>query len=302
MVNPAFQPREASMIPCPRCRHPLDEERWRCPGCGLRADQGPWLDYEPRDAAEWYFDPLEFRYRHGAEQHHFWHRARRTLLLELLRGFLAPGSLLLEVGCGCGHLAASFTRAGFRVWGSDLSVEALRWARQQGLERLARASILELPFEDHFDATCAFDVLEHVPEHGRALAGLIRATRPGGLVFLTVPAHPHLWGSWDRKQRHVRRYRAGELQRLVEGAGLDILLLREFCGALYLPCLASAAFDRLAGGDRRRDLPVEQHHAMWDPPLLGWLAHGLLSREAQAIREPSRVRGSSLLVVARRPG
>jgi SAM-dependent methyltransferase len=289
------------MIPCPRCRHAMDGRGRGCAACGLDTQGDPWLDYQPQDSADRYFDPLEFRYRHGAERHHFWHRARRALLLELLRGFLEPGALLLEVGCGCGHLAASFSQAGYRVWGSDLSAEALRWAQQQDLERLARASILELPFEDHFDAVCAFDVLEHVPEHGRALAGLVRAARPGGLVFLTVPAHPHLWGSWDRKQRHVRRYRAGELQRLVEASGLEILLLREFFGALYLPCLASAVFDRFAGGDRRRDLPVEQHHAMWNPPLLGTVAHAMLRREVDGIAQPSRVRGSSLLAVARRP-
>ncbi len=259
------------------------------------------MDLEPTDTVESYFDPLEFRYRYGAEQRHYWHRARREILLEVFRQRVPPGSRVLEVGCGCGHVAGSLARQGYRVWGADLSAHALEWAGRQGLERLVRASILQLPFEEEFDAVCAFDVLEHIPDHRQALAGLARAVRPGGQVLITVPAHPRLWGSWDRMQRHVRRYRDTDLTDMLREQGLEPVLVRQFFAALYLPALASAVFDRLAGGAQRREPPFELHHAMWDPPLVGRLAHALLALERQRIHQPTRARGTSLLAVANKP-
>ncbi len=288
------------MIRCPRCDGELDERDFVCSGCGLRAARGDLLDLEPDDTVDRYFDPLEFRYRFGAEQRHYWHRARRELLLEVFRHRVSSGSKVLEVGCGCGHVAGSLARAGYRVWGLDLSTRALECAASQGLEQLVRASILELPFEDAFDAVCAFDVIEHIPDHERALAGLVRAARPGGLVLVTVPAHPRLWGSWDRMQRHQRRYRSDELEAMMRAAGLEVVALRQFFRALYLPSLASAAFDRLLGGSRRSEPPLELHHAMLHPPLLGRVAHAMLARERRGINQPSQLRGTSLLAVGRR--
>ena len=58
----------------------------------------------------------------------------------------------------------------------------LEQARARGLD-VREASVTSIPFPDEsFDVTCAFKVLAHVPEIGRALAEMARVTRPGGVV------------------------------------------------------------------------------------------------------------------------
>ncbi len=289
------------MIVCPRCSARLTGPDLACSSCDFSARRGEWFDLEPQDSVEAYFDDIEFRYRLGAEQRHFWHRARRRLLAELLQRHAPAGARVLDVGCGCGHLSGLMTELGFSVSALDLSESALRCVAEQGVEASYRASVVDLPFVQEFDVVCAFDVIEHVPDHQRALSGLIRALRQGGLLLITVPAHPHLWGSWDRKQRHERRYRRRELRDLLQAGGLDVVMLRSFFALLHLPCLAAALMDRAAGGARRRELLVDQHHAMWNPGPLATLAFHLLDLERRLPWPEDPRLGTSLVAVARRP-
>jgi ubiquinone/menaquinone biosynthesis C-methylase UbiE len=136
-------------------------------------------------------DPLRFARLlelRGAQPH------QRSLRRAFLRfADVAPGSRVLDVGCGTGvvtrDLAATVGRRG-RVVGVDPSrafvAEARRRARRDGVAadcRFRVADGLRLPFRDGvFDAALAVTVLLHVPESGRVLAEMIRVTRPGGRV------------------------------------------------------------------------------------------------------------------------
>lgn len=45
-----------------------------------------------------------------------------------------------------------------------------------------------LPFKDHsFDAVTMFDLLEHVPNHNKAVAEAFRVLRPGGFCLISTP-------------------------------------------------------------------------------------------------------------------
>jgi SAM-dependent methyltransferase len=90
---------------------------------------------------------------------------------------------VLECGCGTGLLLERFARFAKSARGVDLSPGMLARARERGLE-VEEGSVTRLPFaDDSFDVTCSFKVLAHVPEVGRALAEMVRVTRPGGIVL-----------------------------------------------------------------------------------------------------------------------
>jgi ubiquinone/menaquinone biosynthesis C-methylase UbiE len=95
----------------------------------------------------------------------------------------ARGSEVLEVGCGTGLILERLARVARKATGIDLSPGMLSKARARGLD-VHEGSATHLPFPDaSFDVTCAFKVLAHVPDVGRALAEMVRVTRPGGVAL-----------------------------------------------------------------------------------------------------------------------
>jgi ubiquinone/menaquinone biosynthesis C-methylase UbiE len=92
------------------------------------------------------------------------------------------GADVLECGTGTGLLLERFTAFARSAKGIDLSPGMLERARERGLD-VREASVTAIPFEDEsFDVTCAFKVLAHVREIGRALSEMARVTRQGGVV------------------------------------------------------------------------------------------------------------------------
>jgi SAM-dependent methyltransferase len=89
---------------------------------------------------------------------------------------------------------------------------------------------LTLPFADGaFDRVIAAEVLEHVADHGAAMAELARVLRPGGTLAATVPRWFPEKVCWALAEEyhaphvpdgHVRIYTRSELAWLVTAAGL----------------------------------------------------------------------------------
>jgi ubiquinone/menaquinone biosynthesis C-methylase UbiE len=111
-----------------------------------------------------------------------YHALVDDLEIELVERYATGGSVL-ECGAGTGLLLERIARFAGSAVGIDLSPGMLEKARARGLD-VREASVTAIPFEDaSFDVTCAFKVLAHVPELGRALAEMARVTRPGGVVL-----------------------------------------------------------------------------------------------------------------------
>lgn len=71
-------------------------------------------------------------------------------------------------------------------------------------------------------------MLEHVEHDEDLLRAIHQVLKPGGTVFLFVPALPCLYGTLDEAFRHIRRYRKGELGSLLTKVGFQIRCLRYF--------------------------------------------------------------------------
>jgi len=271
-----------------------------CASCEFTADNGSWFDFEPAESIASFFDEVEFDHRFVTEPTHYWSRARRELLLDVLRKHVPSSSRVLEVGCGCGYTSKSFEAAGYDMWSADLSKNALGYSVQNGLEQLCRVSITNLPFKDEFDAVVSFDVVEHIPDHRGCIEQLRDALVPGGTLIITVPAHPALWSSWDVIQHHVRRFRPSEIESLLGEAGLEVVTVRQFFAALVLPVLAAAAWDRVKGSRQGTEQRADEHRAMWTPALISQVAYQALAIERRLLDTPFPGLGTSLLAVARR--
>jgi SAM-dependent methyltransferase len=102
-----------------------------------------------------------------------------------------------------------------------------------------------------------------------------RVLRPGGLLIVQVPAFESLRGGHDAAVWTKRRYRRGEVARLLSGAGLS-LRRSSYRNALLFPL---AAVVRLVG--RRRHTPRESARSDVRPVprVLNGLLSGVLAVE-----------------------
>ncbi|MDP9037158.1 MAG: methyltransferase domain-containing protein [Myxococcota bacterium] len=136
------------------------------------------------DATRKYYDGFAARYEAERRPHRpdGYHALVDDLEVELVERYGA-GRDVLECGCGTGLLLERFAFFARSAKGLDLSPAMLARARARGLDA-AQASVTEIPFaNESFDVTCAFKVLAHVADVGRALAEMARVTRPGGVVI-----------------------------------------------------------------------------------------------------------------------
>jgi cyclopropane fatty-acyl-phospholipid synthase-like methyltransferase len=110
---------------------------------------------------------------------------------------LAPGSRLLDLGCGSGGPALRLAaRTGAAVVGVDVLEEgvatATRLAEERGLVDRARFVRVDvgagLPFDDgSFDAVISIDVMCHLPSRLETLRECHRVIAPGGGILFTDP-------------------------------------------------------------------------------------------------------------------
>ena len=143
------------------------------------------------------------------------------------------GDTVLDVGTGPGtHLPYL---AGRRVIAADLSAACLEDVRRRfpWVETLrADASdpaLAERLAGSRIDTITCLNVLEHIPDDGRAIETFARILQPRrGRLILVVPAHRALYGSMDRLADHLRRYSRAGLLRLVQGRGFRPILARHF--------------------------------------------------------------------------
>jgi SAM-dependent methyltransferase len=102
------------------------------------------------------------------------------------------GGRILDLGCGAGvPVTEHLVRAGYLVFGLDLSMTQLRLARENLSAPLAQSDMSALPFRaGSFDGVVAYYSIIHVPrdEHETIATEIRRVLAPAGHALLVLGA------------------------------------------------------------------------------------------------------------------
>ena len=144
----------------------------------------------------------------------------------------------LDIGCNAGTVLRSLSNP--RKFGMDLSLSVLGRLRRVNPEIplvVADAQALECFRPGLFEGILCSEVLEHLPDPGRAFLGIARLLAPGGRALLTTPNYRGHRPDWVRigvlarfgvegmrQDRYFHTaFRPEELEGLARAAGLAVL-------------------------------------------------------------------------------
>jgi glycosyltransferase involved in cell wall biosynthesis/ubiquinone/menaquinone biosynthesis C-methylase UbiE len=161
-------------------------------------------------------------------------------IVRILRPY--AGDTVLEIGAGIGNLSARLMGRRFRYVAAECDPLYLH-ALENRFFRTPNVTVRRLNPADlsaygelagQFDTVLCINVLEYAAEPETVVRGAAKALNTGGRLLVLTPQNPSLFSPIDRRMGHLRRFRAKDLQHLLERQGLRVREIRQInkAGAL----------------------------------------------------------------------
>ncbi len=160
-----------------------------------------------------------------AENYHRW---IGQLLLSVVKG------RTLEIGFGYGQYTRQIAKKADFVMAADIDADLVEKAIELAPNVNAIQSDIASPDfvksveAESFDAVVCINVLEHIVDDRLALTNMFNCLKPGGKLFLLVPAHPALYGPLDTLAGHIRRYNRKSIQNVLSESHFSVLKISFF--------------------------------------------------------------------------
>jgi SAM-dependent methyltransferase len=259
-----------------------------------------------------YFEPEDIAALGTFESGHYWHLARRKVILDALAR-VGTDARLIDIGCGPGTTTTFFNGHGHTVDYADVHPEGLTISRalanrELGPEATSRLRFVQLdicrdPMPSGYDGVLLLDVIEHLPDDIGALRSVRSGLKPGDHLVVTVPAFPSLWSRFDEKVMHKRRYTRKTARAAIEAAGFDVEHSTYFFSPLFVAAgtvkLAREVRKKAPARWRARDEGLEGLVEARTSPMLTKILVWVLDLERPFARRGRVPFGTSVLCVAR---
>jgi len=259
------------------------------------------------------FDKAGFDHLVQMQERHFWYLGRHRFLLCALRDQLGKlsarqhGLCGVDLGGGCGGWLKYLHRHDPGLFAelalADSSPHALQRAETVVGDFAAchRVDLLALGWKERWDVAFMLDVLEHIADDRGALLQVRESLRPGGLLFITVPALQLFW-SYNDDIDHHRRYARRDFEELARETDMELCRARYFM-FLLSPLLLVSRLKRpdLSRMTRQEILALllRSHRVPFAP--LNQLLRGIFSLETPLGWRFPLPWGTSILAVLRKP-
>lgn len=160
---------------------------------------------------------------------------------------------VLDIGCGGGLFLSLLKQEGAQVTGIELSDSRAQFAktryRLEVHKHPIESGFWQMGYAGRFDAITLWDVIEHVNYPFQTLQSAVNVLKPGGLLLIDTPCRDsfyHRFGELTYRLTggrsptflnamysshlfgHKQIFSTGEMRRLFEAAGLEVIDLHKF--------------------------------------------------------------------------
>lgn len=169
-----------------------------------------------------------------------------SFLVNRVGAFWNGTGTALDFGAGIGSFALPLKGLGREVFCVETDRALSLRLKSEGFKT---GSSLEEFGPSRFSYIYTLNVLEHIQEDSKILKGMFDSLKPGGRVYIYVPAFNLIFSSMDKKVGHIRRYRRSGLVKMLKSLGYEVEHSRYVDSLGFLVTLVYMAI-----GSRKGDL------------------------------------------------
>jgi 2-polyprenyl-3-methyl-5-hydroxy-6-metoxy-1,4-benzoquinol methylase len=181
------------------------------------------------------------------EENSFWYKHRNNCIIEIVRHF-SRHSVMYDIGGGNGYVASGLEKAGLKTVLIEPGQTGVLNAKKRGLTNIVCSTFEDINFKQGtLDAIGIFDVLEHIKEDSSFITMLNKYLKPGGMLYISVPAYRLLWSKEDDAAGHYRRYTLKSLENILNKTGFKTEYSTYIFSILPIPVFFLRTIASLAG-------------------------------------------------------
>lgn len=155
--------------------------------------------------------------KEGNVNRHPWELSRARCSLKLLNNLNTSGKIA-DVGAGDIYFA---TLVADQV-GHDIAAVDIEYTETGRFGKVIKYQNMNELEPESLDLVLLMDVIEHIDDVDAFLTELLTKVKPGGHLFVTVPAHQFLFSVHDVFLKHFRRYNKKMMKDTMDKHGLII--------------------------------------------------------------------------------
>lgn len=169
--------------------------------------------------------PNWIKIHYETEKNYWWFVLKRQLIINFITSLTPLGAPILEIGSGGGLLSAELHKTGYDIISTDIEPTSAKYTMQMGIRKVFISDCGDsIPLRDaSVNLIFMTDVLEHIKDDDKTISECVRILKPQGYILITVPAYQCLFSSWDRWNRHYRRYNKKKIYNLAQKHNLTIV-------------------------------------------------------------------------------
>jgi SAM-dependent methyltransferase len=198
----------------------------------------------------------------------WWYHERNAIILKQLKRH-PPEGVFWEVGSGTGAVAQSLAAHDIDVVCVEPTAAGARLSSSLGIDSI-QATLQELSLPSgSLSCVGLFDVIEHLPDPESLVSESARVLRPGGHLYITVPALPLLWSDFDEYEGHTCRFTKSALRGLLNRQGLLVKEISYAFMSLVIPIGLMRVFPYRLGrrGSHNHEADVKRSGGAFSKPF-----------------------------------